>query len=112
MPVDWKSSHTRTLHLLTLNLSEKGVSGAGSEWLAVLLVLIVGQEREQLLVPGCGAASSCQALRLAHSCCRVSTAVPLLAQSDCPSCVPFCMAAKFCHHRSSFFSAYRVEIGI
>ncbi|XP_032095188.1 fasciculation and elongation protein zeta-2 isoform X3 [Sapajus apella] len=26
MPVDWKSSHTRTLHLLTLNLSEKGVS--------------------------------------------------------------------------------------
>nr|KAF6429358.1 fasciculation and elongation protein zeta 2 [Molossus molossus] len=24
MPVDWKSSHTRTLHLLTLNLSEKG----------------------------------------------------------------------------------------
>ncbi|XP_017910606.1 PREDICTED: fasciculation and elongation protein zeta-2 isoform X3 [Capra hircus] len=25
MPVDWKSSHTRTLHLLTLNLSEKGV---------------------------------------------------------------------------------------
>nr|XP_025723829.1 fasciculation and elongation protein zeta-2 isoform X2 [Callorhinus ursinus] len=26
MPVDWKSSHTRTLHLLTLNLSEKGIS--------------------------------------------------------------------------------------
>lgn len=26
MPVDWKSSHTRALHLLTLNLSEKGVS--------------------------------------------------------------------------------------
>ncbi|KAB0365769.1 hypothetical protein FD754_009925 [Muntiacus muntjak] len=26
MPVDWKSSHTRTLHLLTLNLSEKGMS--------------------------------------------------------------------------------------
>ncbi|CAK6434921.1 unnamed protein product [Pipistrellus nathusii] len=26
MPVDWKSSHTRTLHLLTLNLSEKEVS--------------------------------------------------------------------------------------
>ncbi|XP_063474232.1 fasciculation and elongation protein zeta-2 isoform X8 [Symphalangus syndactylus] len=26
MPVDWKSSHTRTLHLLTLNLSEQGVS--------------------------------------------------------------------------------------
>ncbi|XP_055983157.1 fasciculation and elongation protein zeta-2 isoform X2 [Sorex fumeus] len=25
MPVDWKSSHTRTLHLLTLNLSEKGL---------------------------------------------------------------------------------------
>ncbi|XP_013926771.1 PREDICTED: fasciculation and elongation protein zeta-2 isoform X3 [Thamnophis sirtalis] len=26
MPVDWKSSHTRTLHLPTLNLSEKGVN--------------------------------------------------------------------------------------
>ncbi|XP_059799591.1 fasciculation and elongation protein zeta-2 isoform X2 [Balaenoptera ricei] len=26
MPVDWKSSHTRTLHLLTLNLSEKRTS--------------------------------------------------------------------------------------
>ncbi|XP_056669247.1 fasciculation and elongation protein zeta-2 isoform X2 [Monodelphis domestica] len=26
MPVDWKSSHTRTLHLLTLNLSEKGIN--------------------------------------------------------------------------------------
>ncbi|ERE68103.1 fasciculation and elongation protein zeta-2-like protein [Cricetulus griseus] len=26
MPVDWKSSHTRALHLLTLNLSEKGMS--------------------------------------------------------------------------------------
>lgn len=26
LPVDWKSSHTRTLHLPTLNLSEKGVS--------------------------------------------------------------------------------------
>lgn len=26
MPVDWKSSHTRALHLPTLNLSEKGVS--------------------------------------------------------------------------------------
>ncbi|XP_075392054.1 fasciculation and elongation protein zeta-2 isoform X2 [Tenrec ecaudatus] len=26
MPVDWKSSHTRTLHLLTLNLSDKGIS--------------------------------------------------------------------------------------
>nr|XP_044993219.1 fasciculation and elongation protein zeta-2 [Jaculus jaculus] len=26
MPVDWKSSHTRALHLLTLNLSEKEVS--------------------------------------------------------------------------------------
>ncbi|XP_043340394.1 LOW QUALITY PROTEIN: fasciculation and elongation protein zeta-2-like [Cervus canadensis] len=26
MPVDWKSSHTGTLHLLTLNLSEKGMS--------------------------------------------------------------------------------------
>ncbi|XP_048339120.1 fasciculation and elongation protein zeta-2-like [Sphaerodactylus townsendi] len=26
MPVDWKSSHTRSLHLPTLNLSEKGVS--------------------------------------------------------------------------------------
>ncbi|KAG8504796.1 Fasciculation and elongation protein zeta-2, partial [Galemys pyrenaicus] len=26
MPVDWKSSHTRTLHLLTLNLSEKEIS--------------------------------------------------------------------------------------
>ncbi|KAM8785833.1 fasciculation and elongation protein zeta-2 isoform 2-T2 [Rhynchonycteris naso] len=26
MPVDWKSSRTRTLHLLTLNLSEKGIS--------------------------------------------------------------------------------------
>lgn len=25
MPVDWKTSHTRTLHLPTLNLSEKGV---------------------------------------------------------------------------------------
>ncbi|XP_068027402.1 fasciculation and elongation protein zeta-2-like [Melanerpes formicivorus] len=24
MPVDWKSSHTRALHLPTLNLSEKG----------------------------------------------------------------------------------------
>uniref|UniRef100_A0A8C2TRN2 Fasciculation and elongation protein zeta 2 n=12 Tax=Aves TaxID=8782 RepID=A0A8C2TRN2_COTJA len=26
MPVDWKSSHTRALHLPTLNLSEKGVN--------------------------------------------------------------------------------------
>uniref|UniRef100_A0A7M4FZT0 Fasciculation and elongation protein zeta 2 n=1 Tax=Crocodylus porosus TaxID=8502 RepID=A0A7M4FZT0_CROPO len=26
MPVDWKSSHTRTLHLPTLNLAEKGVN--------------------------------------------------------------------------------------
>ncbi|KAJ1152940.1 hypothetical protein NDU88_005713 [Pleurodeles waltl] len=26
MPVDWKTSHTRTLHLPTLNLSEKGVN--------------------------------------------------------------------------------------
>nr|XP_020658484.1 fasciculation and elongation protein zeta-2 isoform X1 [Pogona vitticeps] len=26
LPVDWKSSHTRTLHLPTLNLSEKGVN--------------------------------------------------------------------------------------
>uniref|UniRef100_A0A8C3XKU3 Fasciculation and elongation protein zeta 2 n=1 Tax=Chelydra serpentina TaxID=8475 RepID=A0A8C3XKU3_CHESE len=26
MPVDWKSSHTRALHMPTLNLSEKGVS--------------------------------------------------------------------------------------
>ncbi|XP_028907488.1 fasciculation and elongation protein zeta-2 isoform X3 [Ornithorhynchus anatinus] len=26
MPVDWKSSHTRTLHLLTLNLAEKGIN--------------------------------------------------------------------------------------
>ncbi|XP_077200077.1 fasciculation and elongation protein zeta-2 isoform X3 [Paroedura picta] len=26
MPVDWKSSHTRSLHLPTLNLSEKGVN--------------------------------------------------------------------------------------
>lgn len=26
MPVDWKSSHTRALHLPTLNLSEQGVS--------------------------------------------------------------------------------------
>lgn len=25
MPVDWKASHTRSLHLLTLNLSEQGV---------------------------------------------------------------------------------------
>uniref|UniRef100_A0A8D0C1V8 Fasciculation and elongation protein zeta 2 n=1 Tax=Salvator merianae TaxID=96440 RepID=A0A8D0C1V8_SALMN len=26
MPIDWKSSHTRTLHLPTLNLSEQGVN--------------------------------------------------------------------------------------
>ncbi|CAO2604281.1 Fasciculation and elongation protein zeta-2 [Lemmus lemmus] len=33
MPVDWKSSHTRALHLLTLNLSEKGTSFSDFDFL-------------------------------------------------------------------------------
>lgn len=39
MPVDWKTSYTRTLHLPSLKLTQNEVSHAGSRFKQVLKVM-------------------------------------------------------------------------
>lgn len=109
MPVDWKSSHTRALHLLTLNLSEKGVSEelGPSDCAAGADGRTEGAASLSTSLWSCLLVSSCCP---AYSCRLGSTTVPLLVRSCHSLCVHFCMAAKFCQQRSLFPSAYTTKL--